>query len=112
MLILRSYLVFAVVTLSIYTFMVGATHGWNLLPAFFGSIVDRTWYGQFNLDFMTFLGLSAIWVSWRHHFTKVAIALGFLAFFGGMIFLAPYLLWATTQAKGDVKTLLMGEDRQ
>jgi hypothetical protein len=49
-----------------------------------------TWSGQFNLDFMTFLGLSGIWVAWRHQFTGGAIALGVVAFFGGMMFLAPY----------------------
>jgi hypothetical protein len=47
---------------------------------------------------MTFLGLSGICVAWRHQFTGGAIALGVVAFFGGMMFLAPYLLWASAEA--------------
>jgi hypothetical protein len=34
-----------------------------------------SWSGQFNLDFMTFLGLSAVWVAWRHQFTRGGVAL-------------------------------------
>ena len=70
-----------------------------------------TWSGQFNLDFMDFLGLSGIWVAWRHQFTSGAIALGVIALFGGMMFLAPYLLWASAQAGGDARVLLLGKAR-
>ncbi len=91
--------------------MVGINHGWNLLPIFLANIADMSWSGQFNLDFITFLGLSGIWVAWRHQFTGSGIALGIVAFFGGMMFLAPYLLWTSAQAGGDVKTLLLGKER-
>ncbi len=111
MVFLRAYLVVVLVGLTAYTLMVGMTHGWNLLPVFFASIAEMTWSGQFNLDFITFLGLSGIWVVWRHQCTGGAIALGILAFFGGMMFLAPYLLWASVQARGDAKVILMGEGR-
>lgn len=107
----RAYLVLILAVLVAYTLVVGFKHGWNLLPVFFGSIAELSWSGQFNLDFMTFLALSAIWVSWRHHFTAPALALGVIAFFGGMVFLAPYLLWASVQAKGDTTVLLLGAQR-
>lgn len=107
----RVYLVAALLGLSGYTLVVGAKQGWNLLPIFFSNIAEMSWSGQFNLDFMTFLGLSGIWVAWRHHFTGGGIALGVFAFFGGMMFLAPYLLWAITKAGGDAKTLLLGGKR-
>jgi hypothetical protein len=107
----RAYLVVVLACLTGYTLVVGFNHGWNLLPIFFSNLADMTWSGQFNFDFMTFLGLSGIWVAWRHRFTGTAIALGIVAFFGGMMFLAPYLLWASAQAGGDAKILLLGKER-
>jgi hypothetical protein len=65
----------------------------------------------FNFDFLTFLGLSGIWVAWRHQFSAGGIALAVLAFFGGMVFLAPYLLYASVQAGGEAKVLLLGKGR-
>lgn len=111
MAVFRAYLAVVVACLTAYTLVVGSNHGWNLLPVFFSDIAGMTWSGQFNLDFMTFLGLSGIWVAWRHQFTGGAIALGVIAFFGGMMFLAPYLLWASAQAGGDARVLLLGKAR-
>ena len=105
---LRTYLVVALVCLTGYTLVVGSSHGWNLLPVFFSDIAEMSWPGQFNVDFMTFLGLSAIWVAWRHRFSPGGIALAVVAFFGGMMFLAPYLLWASAQPKADAETVLLG----
>jgi hypothetical protein len=111
MAIFRTYLVVVLACLTGYTLIVGINHGWNLLPIFVSSIAEMSWLGQFNVDFMTFLGLSGIWVAWRHQFSGSAIALGVVAFFGGMMFLAPYLLWASAQAGGDAKVLLLGKER-
>ena len=107
----RAYLVVILACLTGYTLLVGINHGWNLLPVFFSIIAEMSWSGQFNVDFMSFLGLSGIWVAWRHQFSGGAIALGVAAFFGGMMFLAPYLLWASAQAGGDAKVLLLGKNR-
>lgn len=107
----RAYLVAALACIAGYTLVVGRNHGWNLLPVFFSQIADLGWPGQFNLDFMTMLGLSGLWVAWRHGFTPGAIALGFVAFFGGMMFLAPYLLWAGSEAGGDPARMLLGNRR-
>jgi hypothetical protein len=106
--VLRTYLVVALVCLTAYTLVVGSSHGWNLLPIFFSNIGDMAWPGQFNVDFMSFLGLAAIWVAWRHRFSGGGIALAVLAFFGGMMFLAPYLLWASVQPGATVETVLVG----
>lgn len=94
-----------------YTLMVGVNHGWSLLPIFFSDIASVTWPGQFNLDFMTFLTLSGLWLAWRHHFSIGGVALGIMGLFGGMMFLAPYLLYASFQADGDIKVLLLGPKR-
>ena len=58
MAIFRAYLVVALACLAGYTLVVGINHGWNLLPIFVSSIAEMSWSGQFNVDFMTFLGLS------------------------------------------------------
>jgi hypothetical protein len=107
----RTYLVVVLCCLAAYTLVVGLNHGWNLVPIFFSSIAAMDWPGQFNLDFMGFLGLSAIWVAWRHRFSVAGMALGVVAFVGGMMFLAPYLLWASAQARGDTRILLLGNQR-
>ena len=111
MTLFRVYLVAVLLGLAGYTLVVGMNHGWGLLPIFFSNIAEMSWSGQFNLDFMAFLGLSGIWVAWRHQFTGGGIALGVVAFFGGMMFLAPYLLWASTKSDGDARVLLLGGKR-
>lgn len=107
----RIYLVVVFSCLTVYTLIVGSNHGWNLLPIFFSNIAEMTWSGQFNLDFITFLSLSGIWVAWRHQFSAGGVALGVVAFFGGMMFLAPYLLYTSVKADGDAKVLLLGKER-
>ena len=111
MLAFRIYLVVVIVCLATYTMMVGLNHGWNLLPIFFADIAAMTWPGQFNFDFTTFLALSGLWVAWRNRFSGWGIALGVVACFAGMLFLAPYLLYASARAKGDVKVMLLGESQ-
>jgi hypothetical protein len=108
---LRAFLVMAVVALGGYTLMVGARHGWSLLPIFFADIGALNWPGQFNLDFLLMLALSALWVAWRHRFSAAGLLLAIAALFGGTMFLAPYLLYASWRVNGDAKALLIGEAR-
>lgn len=107
----RAYLVVVVIALGVYTLLVGFQHGWSLFSIFFADIGAMAWPGQFNSDFMTFLSLSGLWLAWRNGFTPGAIALGVLGFFGGMMVLAPYLLYLSIQTKGDMAALLLGERR-
>lgn len=107
----RLFLLACLITIAAYTGPVIANHGWNLMPIFFGAIADGAWPGQFNVDFTCFLALSAIWVSWRHQFSIAGLALGVVAFFGGMLFLSIYLLIHTGRSGGDVKKVLLGEAR-
>lgn len=94
-----------------YTLFTGVNYGWNLVPLFFGDIAAMTWAGQFNFDFMCLLLLLGLWVAWRHQFSPGGLALGLLGTVGGSIFLAPYLLFATFQANGDMNVLLLGQKR-
>jgi len=95
----------------VYTVVVGFNHGWNLLAVFFGDMAAMTWAGQFNFDFTCFLILSGLWLAWRHHFSPGGLVLGVLGVFGGIMVLAPYLLWASFNANGDMKVLFMGQGR-
>ncbi len=107
----RIYLGLVVAVLGAYTAIVGTHHGWNLLPVFFSNIAAMSWEGQFNCDFLGFLSLSALWLAWRHEFSAGGLVLGVLGFFGGMMVLAPYLLWASQGANGDPRVVLLGPTR-
>ena len=107
----RALLAVLLVIIIGYTAIVVANHGIGLLNVFFGDMASMGWPGQFNLDFMFLLMLSALWVAWRHQFTIGGLALGVVALFGGSLFLSAYLLIVTGQAKGDLKQVLLGKAR-
>jgi hypothetical protein len=107
----RILLLVILVVLGAYTADVISNHGWGLLAVFFGDIGRMAWPGQFNLDFLFMLTLSATWVAWRHEFSLGGLALAALALFGGALFLAVYLLIVSRQARGDVRRLLLGDSR-
>ncbi len=109
MIALRIYLIAFYIMLVIYTLFVGSAYGWNFVPFAIEEIAALTWPGQFTLDFSAYLVLSALWVAWRHAFSRAGIVLGLIASVGGILFLAPYLLYAISQAKGDVKALVLGD---
>jgi hypothetical protein len=111
MTVFRLFLTACMVTITGYTAVTIAKHGWNLVPIFFGDMAQMAWPGQFNLDFLCFLLLAGIWVSWRHHFRLAGLALGLVAVFGGMMFLSIYLLVQSWRTRGDVAALLMGPER-
>ncbi|MDX2159491.1 MAG: hypothetical protein SFW09_23540 [Hyphomicrobiaceae bacterium] len=107
----RAFLVLGWIVLATYTAAVVARHGMGFLPVFFGDMAKVAWAGQFNLDFMLLLALSAVWVAWRHAFSGAGLLLAVMAFFGGAGFLLPYLLVASIQCHGDTRTLLLGPSR-
>ena len=111
MLAFRIFLAFIFIVINGYTAVVGANHGWDLFTVFFGDMALTGWPGQFNLDFMFMLALSALWVSWRHQFSGMGLVLGLLAFFGGAVFLSLYLFIVAGQANGNTKELLLGKAR-
>lgn len=104
----RVLLVVLCLTLAGYTALVIHRHGMGLLPVFFEDIGKAAWPGQFNLDFLCFLTLSALWTAWRNSFSAGGGLLAILAFFGGAGFLLPYLFILTLQSRGDMKAVLMG----
>jgi hypothetical protein len=94
-----------------YTAVVIAHHGMGLFAVFFGDMAAMGWPGQFNLDFMIMLLLSALWVAWRHRFSSIGMALGALAFLGGAFFLTAYLLVLSLRARGGMAEVLLGKER-
>lgn len=108
MTILRFILAGIFVAIAAYTAVVVNEHGMNLIPIFFGDIARMEWPGQFNFDFLCFLILSGLWVSWRHQFSGKGIILGVFAFFGGAFFLSGYLLVESYRGKGSIDYLMLG----
>jgi len=111
MLPLRLLLSLMLAVIVAYTSVVIAHHGMDFLAVFFGDMAKMGWAGQFNLDFMGMLMLSALWVAWRHRFSAGGIALGLLAFLGGAPFLCVYLLIESARSSGDVRAMLLGPRR-
>ncbi|MCC6925290.1 hypothetical protein [Novosphingobium sp.] len=111
MTLFRLFLGVFLLALVAYTSVTITNHGINLFPQFFGDMAAMAWPGQFNLDFLGFLMLSALWVAWRHQFSAGGLALAVLAFNGGMLFLTIYLLVHSHRTGGNMKALLLGEAR-
>jgi hypothetical protein len=107
----RLYLGALFAILLVYTGLVIADHGANLMPIFFGDIAKMGWPGQFNLDFLGMLTLSGLWTAWRNRFSGAGIVLGLLAFNLGAPFLCLYLLILTGQSRGDMRVVLLGRER-
>ena len=105
---LRALLIILWVALAAYTAFVIAHHGMGLLPIFIGDIAQLTWSGQFNVDFLYFLILSAFWTAWRNGFSTGGLGLALIAFFGGAGFLLPYLLYLSFSTGGSVRRILLG----
>lgn len=104
----RGYLILSWIILTLYTIHVITHHGMGLLPIFFGDIANMGWPGQFNLDFMLMLSLSALWTAWRNEFSASGLGLGLIAFFGGAGFLLPYLAFLSIRCRGNIAMILTG----
>jgi len=111
MLPLRLLLSLMLLVVVAYTGVVIARHGADFLPVFVGDMAAMGWAGQFNLDFLCMLLLSALWVAWRHRFSAGGLALAVLAGVGGTPFLCIYLLVESVRQRGDVRALLLGPRR-
>lgn len=108
---LRILLVLFALVILPYTYYTISHEGLTLFSVFLGDLQSLTWSGQFNLDFLTYLVLSSLWVAWRHNFSGQGLLLAACASVLGMSFFAPYLLLTSYQVKGNVVHLLLGSQR-
>lgn len=108
MTLLRSFLSIATVLIFAVSIYVIVTLGFNYPSVYFGDLLKLDWRSQFNTDLLIYISLMTIWVIWREGFTPRGFLLGFLSFFGGAMFACPYLLFATSKANGDLKSVLLG----
>ena len=106
----RALLLAMIVSLYAYTGIVVMNFGWTLLPVFFGDVAALTWPGQFNFDFSCFLILAGLWTAWRSRFSVGGLVLGLFVVIGGMAVFAPYVLWLTFEAGGEIKQILTGNE--
>ena len=109
MVVFRVFLTAVLITLIIYTGAVIAQNGFGLFQVFFGDIAKIGWAGQFNLDFMAMLAMSALWVAWRNSFSISGLVLAGVAFFGGAPFLCIYLFVLSISCRGNVGRMLVGD---
>ncbi len=107
-LLLKVLLLFQTIVLVVYTVYVAQTKGWDLLTVFTQNITNLDWNGQFNLDFSSYLTLSALWIIWRNQYTLKSIFIGLACMIIGIMLFAPYLLYLITIEKGDLKRVLIG----
>ena len=111
MTVLRLLMAAIFVAIAAVTVVVVRDHGINLFPVFFGDIRDLTWRGQFNVDFMCFFVLSALWLAWRHDFAPVGWILSVFGFFGGAFFLSAYVFVQSYRVQHGLPELLLGARR-
>lgn len=108
MTLLRTFLIAATILIFSVSIYVIATMGINWPVVYFGDMQKLDWRSQFDTDLLISLCLFSIWVTWREGFTPKGFLFGFLVMFLGFMFLCPYLLFATYQAKGNPQILLLG----
>ena len=107
----RLLMVAVIVAVGAYTVPVLIDHGLALHGIFFGDIAAMGWPGQFNVDFLAMLVMSAAYVGWREGAVEGRVGrglvLGLLAFNLGAPFLAGYLLWKS-RGRTSVRDVLVG----
>ena len=104
----RGLLVVMFLTLLAFTLVAVSNDGLDLLTPALGNLAALGWPGQFHLDFLTYLILSAVWIAWRHQFSAAGIALALVASVAGILFFSVYLLIVSFQVSGNPKKILLG----
>jgi hypothetical protein len=105
----KTLLIIQTIGLLVYTFVAFNNEGADLFGVFINNVKAFTWSGQFNLDFLSYLTLSGLWIMWRNNFTYNAILFGIIAMVLGIVVFAPYLLWLTNKENGDLTRVFIGD---
>ena len=105
---IRLFLVVATIAIYLITAIATAGHGPNWPAVAFNDLRALNWRTQFDIDFIVYLLLVAVWIDWREGLTVKGKLFGFASVIMGGMFSFPYLLYATYQSQGDPKVLLLG----
>ena len=108
MTLLRALLLISTVLIYVMTVIASVNHGLNWPAVAIKDLIAMNWRSQFDTDFLIYLFIGATLVSWREGFTLKGHVFGFLSVFMGGMFSFPYLLYATYQANGNPKAVLLG----
>lgn len=109
---IRLFLIVSTVAIYLMTLVASTSHGINWPAVAVGDLLELNWRSQFNTDFIVYLLLFAVWVTWREGGTAKGYAFGVLSVVMGGMFSFPYLLRATYVANGDPRGVLLGSRRQ
>lgn len=109
MIALRLFLVLGWIAVAVFTAVAASRQPLNDGMVFVTDIAAMSWRGAFNVDFICYVALLALWVMWRHRFSALGILWGLLCLCGGTLFSFAYLLVVSLQVRGDVRALLLGQ---
>jgi hypothetical protein len=109
---LQSLLCLLFIIIFAYTIAAASSGAEYPLPLIINEIIGLNWKGLYNLDFSSYLLLTALWICWRHRFTACAWLLAVCSIAGGMLFLAPYLFYQSTKMDGSIEGLLLGRQER
>lgn len=101
-------LILQTIGIVVYTMFSFINEGPNLFAVFIKNLLALNWNGQFNLDFMSYLTLSGIWIMWRDKFSLISVITGFSAMILGILFFAPYLIFLFYKENTSIKKVLVG----
>ena len=109
MVMLRLVLAVGWIAVALFTLQAIRLEGLDAGMVFVTDIAAMNWRGAFNVDFICYVVLFALWVMWRHRFSPLGILCGVLCLGGGTLVVAIYLLIASVVARGDIRALLLGQ---
>jgi hypothetical protein len=104
-------LLFQTLLLLVYTPLAIQHEGIDFVRIAAAHIASFTWSGQFSLDFLCYLVLSALWILWRNQYKLPGIVAALAALAAGILFFAPYLIYLIYQEEGDLSKILIGRHR-
>ncbi len=103
----RVFLILSAILLWCITVVVTLEYGLNWPAVLLTDLQAMNWRTQFDVDFLVYLVLVAVWVAWKERWGARGLALGFACFNGG-VFVFPYLLFCVVRSDGDPRKLLLG----
>lgn len=108
--LLRGLLVAAWLVVAWATFRAGNTLGLGVAGDIFFADLSHPWRGQFNLDFLGYLLLVAVWLIWSASNRALGIVYAMLAVLGGGLFTFAYLFIQSFRHQGSIAALVLGRN--